>query len=118
MGQQFQKEFHFDVPESYLRVLRVCDGLNFDGLTIWPTHAHGPFEESLIDANSDLRENMEESLVYFGQRDDILFVFDKNRQGYAALEMLGLAEWLTFVDAETMILFMLQQVVGEDGDDD
>ena len=116
LASQFQVEFGLALPEAYQRVLRLSDGVMFDGLTIWPTHAYWLFRESLVAANRDLRETIEESLVYFGKRDDIVFVLDLHRQVYAALEMSGLSEWETFGDAEALITFMLQRVVDDNED--
>ncbi|MGH8049686.1 MAG: YrhA family protein [Burkholderiales bacterium] len=116
LAVQFQSEFGLALPEAYQRVLRLSDGILFDGLTVWPTQRHWLFRESLIEANRDLRETIEDSLVYFGKRDDIVFVLDQKREVYAALEMSGMSEWETFDDAEEMMTFMLQRVVDENED--
>lgn len=116
MAREFQKEFGLALPEAYQRVLRLSDGVMFDGLTVWPTHRYWIFRETLIEANRDLRETIEESLVYLGKRDDILFVWDARHQIYAALEMSGLSVWETFAEAEALVTFMLQRVV-EDNED-
>ena len=115
LSAQFQSEFGLPLPDAYQRILRLSDGIVFDGLTVWPTHRYWPFQESLIEANQDLRE--EESLIYFGQRDDIVFVWDQKREVYAALELSGLSEWETFATAEEMVVFMLQRVVDEESAD-
>ncbi len=116
LTERFQREFGLTLPDAYLRVLRLSDGILFDGLTVWPTHRYWLFKESMIEANRDLRETIDESLVYFGKRDDIVFVLDQKRAVYAALEMSGLSVWETFDDAEGLITFMLQRVV--DGNED
>lgn len=116
LAVKFQSEFGRALPEAYQRVLRLSDGVMFDGLIVWPSRRHWLFRESLIEANRDLRETIEDSFVYFGKRDDIVFVVDQQRERYVALEMSGLSEWETFADAEEMMTSMLQSVVDESED--
>lgn len=113
LANQFHSAFGLALPEAYQRVLRVANGVLFDGLTIWPTQPYWLFRESLVDANSDLREMVEESLIYLGKRDDSVFVLDPARQVYAALEISSLAEWETFPDADVMMASILERVLDE-----
>lgn len=107
----FEAAFGMALPAAYQRILRLSDGLLFDGLTLWPTEATALLRESLSDANIDLRETIDDELVYFGQRDDVLFVYDPRKQRYAAIELPSLTEWESFEDADALMIFMLERVV-------
>ena len=53
LAVKFQSEFGRALPEAYQRVLRLSDGVMFDGLIVWPSRRHWLFRESLIEANRD-----------------------------------------------------------------
>lgn len=109
---QFQREFQHPLPEAYQRLLRATDGVLENGLTIWPCAPHWKFRESVVTANQELRENIADDFLYFGQRDDSVFVMDIRTERYLALGLNGLAEWDEFSDCELMIEFMLERALG------
>lgn len=111
VAQLFEREFQHPLPESYQRLLRATDGVLENGLTIWPCAPHWKFRESVVTANQDLRENVDDDFLYFGQRDDSVFVMDIRTGRYLALELNGLAEWDEFPGCEPMIEFMLERAL-------
>lgn len=111
VARQFEHEFEFPLPEAYQRLLRASDGILENGLTIWPCAPHWKFSESVLTANRDLRENISDDLLYFGQRDDSAFVMDIRTGRFLAVELNGLAEWNEFADCEAMIEFMLERAL-------
>lgn len=107
----FDSEFEQPLPEAYRRLLRVSDGLMDNGLTIWPCAPHGRFNESVVSANRELRDNVSDAFLYFGQRDDSVFVLELLTGRFLAVELNGLAEWEAFADCEAMLVFMLERAL-------
>lgn len=107
----FDLKFKARLPDAYKRLLRVSDGLIENGLTIWPCTAHGKFTESVISANLELRDSVSDDFLYFGQRDDSVFVLDLPNWRFRAVELNGLAEWEAFPDCESMLVFILDRAL-------
>ncbi len=107
----FELAYEHPLPGAYQRLLRVSDGLMDNGLTIWPCSSHGQFTESVVSANRELRDNVSEAFLYFGQRDDSVFVLELVTGRFFAVELNGLAEWEAFADCESMIMFMLERAL-------
>lgn len=109
--KQFEREFEHSLPVAYQRLLRASDGVFENGLTIWPCTPYWEFNESVITANRDLRENISDDFFYFGLRDDSAFVMEIRTGRLLAIELSGLAEWTEFADFEAMIEFMLARAL-------
>ena len=107
----FEREFQRPLPDAYQRLLLASDGILENGLTIWPCAPYWDFHESILTANQELRENVSDDFLYFGQRDDSVFVMELATGRYLAVELNGLAEWEEFPDCETMIEFMLERAL-------
>jgi hypothetical protein len=111
VASQFEREFAHTLPTPYQQLLRASDGVLENGLTIWPCHPYWKFNESVITANRDLRENISDRFFYFGLRDDSVFVLEIRTGRFLAIELNGLAEWEVFSDCEAMIEFMLARAL-------
>lgn len=109
--EAFEQEFQRPLPEAYRRLLLASDGIMDNGLTIWPCAPYWEFRESILTANRDLRENVSDDFLYFGQRDDSVFVLELATERYLAVELSGLAEWEEFPNCEAMVEFMLERVL-------
>jgi hypothetical protein len=107
----FEREFQRSLPEAYRRLLIASDGILENGLTIWPCAPYWEFHESILTANRDLRENISSDFLYYGQRDDSVFVMELATGRYLAVELNGLAEWEEFQNCEAMIEFMLERAL-------
>lgn len=109
LAQLFERKFKFPLPEAYKRVLRRANGVLHNGLTIWPAKPEKAFRETLVEANDDLREHFSMDYLYFGQRDEELYVYDLRRKEYCAIEFVGKPVWKQFLNAESMVEFMLER---------
>lgn len=107
LKQSFQFKFDYVLPLIFEELLGFSNGVLFNGLTIWPTDKYWLFQESLIEANSNLRESFNDQFLYLGTRDEELYVYNQSARSYQAIEYVGEAEWANFSDAEEMIVFML-----------
>lgn len=111
VAQDFEREFEHPLPDAYKMLLRLTDGLMENGLTIWPCSPHWKFTESVVSANRELRENVSEDYLYFGMRDDSVFVMELPTERFFAVELNGLAVWEDFESAEAMVEFMLKRAL-------
>lgn len=111
VAKAFEREFQQPFPDAYRRLLLASDGILANGLKIWPCAPYREFHESILTANQDLRENISDDFLYFGQRDDSVFVLELATGRYLAVELNGLAEWEEFPNCETMIEFMLERAL-------
>lgn len=107
----FSAEFHHVFPEAYKRVLRRANGLAHNGLIIWPAAPESLFQETILQANTDQRENFSDDFIYYGQIDEELYVFDINTEKYFAIEYVGKSVWKKFESAEEMFEFMLKRAL-------
>jgi hypothetical protein len=105
----FARQFSRPLPEAYKRVLRRANGLKHNGLILWPIKPHFVFQQTVFEANEDLRDNFSDKFVYFGQRDEELYVFDNDRQRYVAIEFVGKSVWMEFNDDVHMFEFMMHR---------
>lgn len=105
----FRDEFGHDFPAAYKRILALTNGVYFDGMTIWPAMPEPGFEESILQANRDLRETFSEDFIYFGQNGEELFVLNLKTGCFCAIEFVGKPVWAEFADADEMFRFMLER---------
>lgn len=107
--QRFAGEFGVALPAAYKEVLRHADGVLHNGLTIWPIAEHVIFRQTIFEANVDLHDSFDGRFVYFGQRDEELYVFETASQRYCAIEFVGKPVWAEFRDDTEMFEFMLER---------
>ncbi|MFA8324524.1 SMI1/KNR4 family protein [Burkholderia ubonensis] len=107
--ERFVSEFGVVLPTAYKEVLRHADGVLHNGLTIWPIAEHAIFRQTIFEANADLRDSFDSRFVYFGQRDEELYVFESAKQRYCAIEFVGKPVWAEFHDDTEMFEFMLER---------
>ncbi|MHC8294226.1 hypothetical protein [Pseudomonas sp. LB3P58] len=105
----FKQAFGLEFPEVYKRVLRRANGVLHNGLIIWPAVTEPLFQETLLEANSDLRDTFSADFIYFGQLDEELYVLELASQTYCAIEFVGKPVWKRFRDALEMFEFMLER---------
>jgi hypothetical protein len=105
----FLGEFGHPLPAAYQRILRHANGVVHNGLTIWPAVAAQLFRETIIEANRELRDMFSDAYLYFGQRDEELYVFELSSKRWCAIEFVGAPEWAQFASAEEMFEFMLER---------
>ncbi|KOY02365.1 hypothetical protein [Pseudomonas nunensis] len=105
----FKQALGLDFPEVYKRVLRRANGVMHNGLIIWPAVNEPLFQETLLDANNDLRDSFSGQFIYYGQLDEELYVLELASQTYCAIELVGKPVWKRFRDALEMFEFMLDR---------
>lgn len=105
----FARQYARPLPEAYKRVMRHANGLKHNGLTVWPIRPHFVFQQTVFEANDDLRDTFSDHFLYYGQRDEELYVFDLRRQRYCAIEFVGKPVWMEFDDDTQMFEFMLRR---------
>ncbi len=107
----FKMDFNVSIPKEYIDILKLSDGLIFNGLTIWPTHKYWYFKESLVQANHNLQASLSNDYVYYGTRDEELYVYNVKEGKYAAIEYVAEAEWESFPSSGDMFEFMLKRAL-------
>lgn len=107
LKQDISTKFNYSLPPIFEELLSYSNGVLFNGLTIWPTDKYWLFHESFVDANTNLRDSFGNQSIYFGTRDEELYIYDLNSKLYQAIEYVGTAEWANFTDAKEMFEFML-----------
>lgn len=107
--EAFRDEFGHDFPAAYKRILALTNGVYFDGMTIWPAMPEPGFEETILQANRDLRETFSGDFIYFGQNGEELFVLNPKTGCFCAIEFVGKPVWAEFADADEMFRFMLER---------
>lgn len=106
---RFMSDFGHPFPEAFKRILRKTNGFYFDGMTIWPITPEPGFEETIYQANQDLKDHFSNDFVYFGQNGEELFVRNLKTNLFSAIEFVGKPVWKEFSDAEEMFRFMLER---------
>lgn len=109
----FQKAFNHNFPETYKQILRIRNGIEFNGMIIWPAKTEPGFDETIYQANFNLRQEFTDRFVYFANIDEELYVFDIKNQKYCATEYVGLPIWEEFSNAEEMFQFILKRAYDE-----
>lgn len=109
LERDFRQRYGIELAPAYTRLLRCANGVSFNGLTIWPATEQPLFRETLIQANDDLRDSFSADFIYYGQRDEELYVYDLKAAVYCAIEFVGKPVWERFSDAQTMFEFMLER---------
>lgn len=107
--RKFVSEFGIALPPGYREVLRNADGVIHNGLTIWPIEPYVLFRQTIFETNSDLQDSFDNRFIYFGQRDEELYVFEPAKQRYCAIEFVGKPVWAEFRDDKEMFEFMLER---------
>jgi hypothetical protein len=105
----FREEFGRDFPNGYKRLVALSNGVYFDGMTIWPATPEAGFEETILEANRDLRDTFSGDFLYFGQNGEELFALDLRTDRFVAIEFVGKPVWAEFADSVEMIRFMLHR---------
>ena len=105
----FRKEFGHGLPDAYKRILRRSNGVVYNGLVIWPATPEPLFDETIQQANADLRSSFSDHFLYYGQSGEELYVFDLKSQKYCAREYVGKPVWMEFSSDEEMFQFMLER---------
>lgn len=105
-SKYFYRTFNIEMPEAYKRVLRLTNGLMFNGMKIWPITSHNLMSEDIYAANEHI--SPEREVVVLIQMDDELYVYDNALNKYVASEFHG-GNWKEFESANEMFEFVLKR---------
>jgi hypothetical protein len=111
LAAEFRETFAHALPKAYTTLLASSNGVHYNGLTIWPAYAHGPFDEDLIEANLVLRESLSEEYLYFAQRKEELFVYAPRLLRFLAIEIGAPVPWASFRSCEELLAFALERSI-------
>ncbi len=106
---EVKDKFNYIIPSAFEKLLSYSNGLMFNGLVIWPTSKYWLFQESFMDANINLRDSFDERFLYFGNRDEELYVYNPETMTYQGIEYIGDTAWVEFDELEEMLEFMLKR---------
>lgn len=106
---KFQRLTGIPLPEAFKSVLRRTNGLDHNGLVIWPVSQQEGFQETLFQANEELRDSFDDRYAYFAQRDEDLFYFDPGDNRYHVMAMMGRNELEVFDDAAALLEYALKE---------
>ena len=106
---EIKDKFNYIIPSAFERLLSYSNGVMFNGLVIWPTEKYWLFQESFMEANINLRDSFDERFLYFGNRDEELYIYNPKTMTYQGIEYIGDTAWVEFDDLEEMLKFMLNR---------
>lgn len=104
---EVKDKFNYVIPAAFEKLLSYSNGVMFNGLIIWPTEKYWLFQESFMEANINLRDSFDERFLYFGNRDEELYIYNPETMTYQGIEYIGDTAWVEFDELEEMIEFML-----------
>ncbi|MBA2656818.1 MAG: hypothetical protein H0U70_07500 [Tatlockia sp.] len=111
LKQTVLARFDYNLPPAFEKLLSYSNGILFNGLKIWPTHRYWLFQESFVEANTHLRDAFDNQKIYFGTRDEEMYIYNPVSRVYQGIEYVGEAKWVDFTSAEEMLEFMLARAL-------
>lgn len=106
---EVKDKFNYQIPSAFEKLLSYSNGVMFNGLIIWPTEKYWLFQESFMEANINLRDSFDERFLYFGNRDEELYIYNPETMTYQGIEYIGDTPWVEFDELEEMLEFMLKR---------
>ena len=89
LKRAFKYKYDFEIPEAYLDILRITNGLKYNGLIIWPTAPYAEFNEGLFEANYYYRSTMRGYYFYFCMLDNDIYVYNTITDKYMLIDLQG-----------------------------
>ena len=98
LRSQSREQFSYDLPETYLALLALSDGVNYNSYPLYAsktlpiTGYSDRFIEGFLEANDlweDYEENSDHHLLIFGETAGDLFLFDRRDQKYKVTDKVG-----------------------------
>lgn len=98
LSQQVYEQFAYRLPESYLSLLAMSDGINFNSYTLYSSRTLpitgyiDRFIEGFAEAEDlweDYENNDDHHLLVFGETGGDLFLFDQRDQKFKATDKVG-----------------------------
>ena len=111
LRRQAVRSLGAELPEAYLDLLRLADGVQFDGVIVYASHRAPDADPhaappSLVEANLSLREaDVFGDYVVFGGADDLLLALHRPTGEYQALDPFGLDADEAFDSFNALVLW-------------
>ncbi|MFI3302501.1 MAG: YrhA family protein [Rikenellaceae bacterium] len=79
-----------ELPPSLVAFLKICDGLEYNGLIIYGTH-----DDDIVRHNEDKHDYYEEfsHLLFFGSIDDDIYTYNATTQMFESRDINGMECW-------------------------
>jgi len=111
-----------DMPEELKKLLKIADGLFYNGVEIWPCdpdNVHDPDfrPRSIIEVNkkmamSSFSRKWPDSLI-FGQSDEEIYCYSSMQNKFLIIERTGFGIYYDFDDLKSLLLKVLDERIPE-----
>jgi hypothetical protein len=108
-SMRFQENTGLTLDAEYLALMAVTNGVMFNGMTIFPLRKHEHCDETIAQANDDMREHLSDEYLYYGSFDEELYCYHIPSAGYQAIEYAGMPVWEYFESANAMFMYMMNR---------
>lgn len=121
VARKAQELYGYSLPDAYLKLISVSDGINFNGYTIYasrtnPISGHADrFIEGFVEANDlweDYEENADHHLLMFGETGDDLYLFDRRDNKFKVTDKVGGDAYEEFDTFEELAELLLKSALG------
>ena len=125
---QSNENFQYKLPNHYLKILEVSDGVDFNGYKLYASKTryiikYDCYIEGFLEANGlweEYEENTDHHLIMFGETGDDLYLFDKRNQKFKITDKVGGDAYEEFETFEELIERFFRNALGmfEDEEDE
>ncbi|WP_046243434.1 YrhA family protein [Hymenobacter terrenus] len=119
LASNVQEIYHYKLPSTYLHLLAITDGIDFNGYKLYASKTRR-IEEYDADmegfvANGlweDYEENTDHHLLMFGETRDDLFLFDRRDQQFKVTDKVSGDAYQTFDTFEELAEQLFKNALG------
>lgn len=108
-SKRFEKEIGIELDKVYLELSLYYNGILFNGMVIFPLLKHNNFNETIIQANIEFRENLYKEYIYYGSFDEELYVYNIKESLYYAIEYSSGRVFKNFLNIDDMFIYMIKR---------
>jgi hypothetical protein len=112
---RFKKHIGLGLDDEYLALMSETNGVLFNGMIIFPLRQHEHCDETIAQANEDLREHFNKDYLFYGNFDEELYGYHTISGEYHAIEYAGEPVWNQFDSADDMFIYMIKRVLSSVG---
>lgn len=121
LRHQVREKFNYELPNAYVALLALSDGVNFNSYTLYASKtlpiAGYPdrFIEGFVEANylwEHYERNSDHHLLVFGETGGDLFLFDRRDQKFKVTDKVGGDAYQEFDSFEELVEQLLKNALG------
>jgi hypothetical protein len=121
LQKQVREQFSYELPEAYVALLALSDGVNFNSYTLYASKTlpisgyTDRFIEGFVEANDlweDYEENTDHHLLMFGETGSDLFLFDRRDQKFKVTDKVGGDAYQEFSSFEELAEQLFKSALG------